>query len=83
MQIQITACYLLLLDASKEFDIVKHNQLFNRLRDRNMCPITFIDINQKIHVKLNAMLSNQYSMSNGVKQDGCLSSTLFSIYSNY
>ena len=28
------------------------------------------------------MLSNQYSISNGVKQGGCLSPTLFSIYLN-
>ena len=28
------------------------------------------------------MLSNQYNIFNGVKQGGCLSPTLFSIYSN-
>ena len=39
-------------------------------------------INQKIQVKWNDVLSNQYSISNGVKQGGCLSPTLFSIYFN-
>ena len=39
-------------------------------------------INKKIQVKWNDMLSNQYSISNGIKQDGCLSATLFSIYLN-
>ena len=39
-------------------------------------------INQKIQVKWNDVLSNQYSISNGVRQGGCLSSTLFSIYLN-
>ena len=34
-----TNCHLLLLDASKAFDRVEYNQLFNSLRDRNMCPI--------------------------------------------
>ena len=34
-----THCYLLLLDVSKAFDKDEYNQLFNRLRDRNMCPI--------------------------------------------
>ena len=39
-------------------------------------------INQKIQVKWDDMLSNQYSISNGVTQGGCLSPTLFSIYLN-
>ena len=39
-------------------------------------------INQKIQVKWKNALSNQYSISNGVKQGGCLSPTLFSIYIN-
>ena len=82
-----TDCYLLLLDASKAFDRVEYNQLFNRLRDRNMCPIILrllinMYINQKTQVKWNDALSNQYSISNGVKQGGCLSPTLFSIYLN-
>ena len=53
-------------------------QLFNRLRDRNMCPIVLqilinMYINQKIQVKWDNVLSKQYSISNGVKQGGCLS----------
>ena len=48
-----TDCYLLLLDVSKAFGRVQYNQLFNRLRDRNMCLIVLrllinIYINQKI-----------------------------------
>ena len=31
--------YLLLLDASKAFDCVEYVNLFNTLRDRNLCPI--------------------------------------------
>ena len=82
-----TYCYILLLDASKAFDRVQYNQLFNRLRDRNMCPIVLrllinMYINKKIQVKWNDVLLNQYSSSNGVKQGGCLSPTLFSIYLN-
>ena len=30
--------YVLLLDASKAFDKVAYNVLFNELRDRSMCP---------------------------------------------
>ena len=52
-----------------------------------MCPIVLrvlinMYINQRIQVKWNDVLSNQYSISNGVKQGGCLSPTLFSIYLN-
>ena len=32
-------CYLLLLDASKAFDRVEYVNLYNTLRDRNLCPI--------------------------------------------
>ena len=37
-------------------------------------------IHQKIQVKWNDMLSNQYSIYNGLKQGVCFSPTLFSIY---
>ena len=62
---------------------VEYHKLFNRLRDRNMCPIILrLLINMYINriFKLNYRLSIQYSISNGVKQGGCLSPTLFSIY---
>ena len=52
-----------------------------------MCPIVLqllinMYINQKIRVKWNDVLFNQYCISIGVKQGGCLSPTLFSIYLN-
>ena len=82
-----TDCYLLLLDASKAFDRVEYVKLFNTLRDRNMCPIVLrllmnMYINQKIQVKWNSTISEKYHISNGVKQGGCLSPTLFSVYLN-
>ena len=78
-------CYLLLLDASKAFDRVEYVKLFNTLRDRNMCPIALrllmnMYVNQKIQVKWNNLLSAQCQISNGVKQGGCISPTLFSVY---
>ena len=67
-----TDCYVFLLDASKAFERVEYNQLFNKLRDRNMCLIVLrllinMFINQKIQATWNDVLSNQYSISNGVK----------------
>ena len=38
--------------------------------------------NQEIRVKCNTLLSSKCKASNGVKQGGCLSPSLFSIYLN-
>ena len=80
-------CYLLLLDASKAFNRVEYVKLFNTLRNRKMCPIVLRLIvnmytNEEIHVKWNTVLSSKCKTSNGVKQGGCLSSSLFSVYLN-
>ena len=60
---------------------------FNTLRDRKMCPVVLsllmnIYINQQIQVKWNNAISKQSNIMNGVKQDGCLSPSLFSVYLN-
>ena len=80
-------CYLLLLDASKAFDCVEYGKHFNTLRDRGMCPlvrrlIMNMYLNQEIQVKLNSILSSKCKTSNGVKQEGCLTHSLFSVYLN-
>ena len=80
-----TDCYLLLLDAFKAFDRVEHMKLFNILRNRKMCPLVLrllmnIYINQQIQVKWNSTMSMKSSISNGVKQGGCLFPNLFSVY---
>ena len=80
-----TDCYLLLLDASKAFDRVEYVKLFTTLRNRRICPIVLrllmnMYINQQIQVKWNNMISPTCTISNGVKQGGCMSPTLFSIY---
>ena len=80
-------CYLLLLDASKAFDRVEYVRFFRTLSDRNMCPIVLrllmnMYINQSFQVKWNNIISSQSDVSNGVKQGGCLSPTLFSVYLN-
>ena len=83
-----TDCYLLLLDASKAFDKVEYVKLFKMLKDRNMCPIVSrllmnMYANQKIQIRWNNLLSSQHNISNGVKQGGCLSPNLFSVYVNH
>ena len=80
-----TDCYLLLLDASKAFDRVEYMKLFNTLRHRKMCPLVLrllmnMYINQQIQVKWNSTMSMKSSISNGVKQGGCLSPNLFIVY---
>ena len=80
-------CYLLLLDASKAFDRVEYVKLFNILRDRGVCPVVLRLImnmytNQEIQIKWNNLLSTKCEISNGVKQGGCLSPSLFSVYLN-
>ena len=71
----------------KAFDRVEYVRLFRTLSDRNMCPIVLrllmnMYINQSFQVKWNNTISSQSHVSNGVKQGGCLSPTLFSVYFN-
>ena len=80
-------CYLLLLDASKAVDRVEYVRLFRILRNRNMCPTVLrllmnMYVNKSFQVKWNNIISSQSHISNGVKQGGCLSPTLFSVYVN-
>ena len=77
----------MLLDASKAFDRVEYVKLVNTLRNRKMCPIVLRLImnmytNQEIQVKWNTLLSSKCKTSNGVKQGGCLSPSLVSVYFN-
>ena len=66
---------------------MEYVKLFTILRDRKLCPIVLrllmnMYINQTIQVRWNNTLSNLCGISNGVKQGGCLSPTLFSLYIN-
>ena len=77
--------YVLLLDASKAFDKVAFNVLFNELRNRSVCPritklLYYMYTNQVCTVKWNNELSDCFNVSNGVKQGGVISPLLFSCY---
>ena len=77
------AVYLLLLDASKAFDKVSYEKLFELLLARNVCPKIvklLYYTHQKCHVRWNNKQSDPFSVSNGVKQGSVISPLLFSIY---
>ena len=76
---------VVMLDASKAFDRVQYIHLFKKLISRNMCPIIIrlllnMYIQQKLQVKWNDVTSEQFNVSNGVRQGGIMSPLLFSIY---
>ena len=80
-------CCLVLLATSKDFDRVEYLKLFNTLRDRCMCPIVLrlimnMYLNQETQVKWDTLLYSKCKTSNGVKEGGCLSPSLFSVYLN-
>ena len=77
--------YCLSLDVSKAFDCVDFCKLFNLLIEINVNPVIirlFLNMytNQKNCVRYNQAYSNLFDISNGVKQGGVLSPTLFCIY---
>ena len=79
------AVYLLLLDASKAFDKVSYEKLFELLLARNVCPkivklLYYMYTHQKCHVRWNNKQSDPFSVSNEVKQGSVISPLLFSIY---
>ena len=76
---------VLMLDASKAFDRVHYITLFKKLIARNLCPLAIrlllnMYTQQKLQVKWNGSISDQFSVSNGVRQGGVMSPLLFGIY---
>ena len=73
------------LDATKAFDLVDHSLLFKKLIDRGLplAVVRFLSCwysSQKMRVCWDNLLSNSFSVSNGVRQGGVLSPILFSVY---
>ena len=77
-----------MLDASKAFDRVKYCKLFAALLERNISPIElrlllFIYNDQYLQVKWSNIISDQFSVMNGVKQGIVLSPMLFAVCTLY
>ena len=80
-----TPVYVLLIDASKAFDCVSHIKLFNTLQAHGVCPLIIrllynMYTNSDMQVRWKSELSNVFPLMNGVKQGGCLSPRLFTLY---
>ena len=77
--------YLTLLDASKAFDKVKYNKLFQLLIQKGMCPlyckfIATLYTSQLLNVKWENKFSDVFKVHNDVQHGGCtLPSVIISI----
>ena len=77
--------YACLLDCSKAFDKIRFDTLFQKLIDKGLSPIIvrfllYSYSNSTTRVKWNGSYSEQFSVSNGVRQGAVLSPILFNIY---
>ena len=79
-----SSVYLLLINASKAFDRLRHEALFQILKQKGICLlISRILFNMYTHsttkVRWNETYSKSFPLQNGVKQGNCLSPILFTI----
>ena len=79
--------YGLLLDMSKSFDRLNYCKLFRLLLRRDVCPtvcrlLLNMYIRQTLRVRWNYSVSYNCNTTNGMKQGGVISPTLFCIYMN-
>ena len=77
--------YAILLDASQAFDRVHFIKMFKLLLDRGLCPLVCRLLvkpytQQSARVKCGGAISDEFKVSNGVKQGGVLSPILFGVY---
>ena len=80
-----TCLSICFLDASKAFDRVNHQLLFQKLEKRKVPGyilriLVFWYENQTMSVRWGNIFSDSFHVSNGVRQGGILSSHLFNVY---
>ena len=79
---RVSVCFL---DASKAFDRINHTKLFEKLRKRGICGyllriLVYWYETQTMCVRWGNNISEDFKVSNGVRQGGILSPRLFAIY---
>ena len=80
-----TDVYGCFLDASKAFDRVDHQVLFQKLIQRKLPPVVVRALltwysDQMVSVSWNGCQSSKFGVTNGVRQGGVLSPILFTVY---
>ncbi len=80
-----TNVHVLKLDVSKALDRVKYCKLFNEVLNHNVSPLilsllSVLYTNQTLQVKWKSITGAGFSVLNGVKQGGVLSSVLFAVF---
>ena len=78
----VLGCFL---DASKAFDLVNHDILFQKLYDRGLpqTVMRFLSswyITQQMSIRWGSSFSHSFNVSNGVRQGSVLLPVLFSVY---
>jgi hypothetical protein len=76
--------YLCLLDLKKAFDLVKHDLLFEKLKTRVhplfLRLVIYSYLNQSVYVRWNGVISDTFSVRNGVRQGAVASPLFFNAY---
>ena len=82
-----SSVFICFLDASKAFDRVNHNILFEKLHRRGVPEyllriIVYWYVNQEMCVRWGITISTKFKVTNSVRQGGIISGYLYNVYSD-